>query len=733
MFKRTKRLFCYLTVVLVMALCAGTFTACKADTVDLVSNMVQLEYTSVVYDGTEKKPAVSIVVDETTIDSEEYLVEYLNNTEVGTAIVKITASESSNKIKGTMSVGFEIVQANAVVTDLNAINEAIENVNYSGVVVSQAFTLSSTEKLTIPENFVVNFGNNILTNNGNIINNGTIIANKGIEGSGTISGDGEIRAEVSNIEDFCHALTFANTVKVMANIPAGATVEENKLDLFSDTKYNEITIDLNGHTVNRQFRFDAKHGSKTIEVTNTAENEAVINTRGLKELPAIFCRGNADHENLEVNVKLSNIKVVGDDIGSNGNQWAAITTNGLSSGEYYNIYAKDCEFVGGETSGAYLPARYNYKFVDCTFSGITGYYTKSGNHKLINCTINGTRSAYIEPNYHNNGCYETGSALVLDSSKSYLDPLNVVVNGGTFNSKSGYSIEEYATSSNGKLNYYSDLEIKGSPKYSYGSGRAALAVPTFVALDIMDNAQDVVDDLFEKVYNNPILGESVNYTFETLAETVADVKYYIEIGSISYMTNITELSIGETVFTKDQIIEVSIGNNNKIMDKAYYVKDGSLYVAANIILFEAQEAESIKLNGKEYEIDWSTALRRVSVTNLNYRGTGNNAVAVDGEYNVYDLTVADAYNDSYLEIFYANADSNDIIVTKKVNNDKISYGLTGVESGEGTPLGYYPVGYWEHLADIPREKDNTTIEYSFYVVGKGVATIILNIDLVDVA
>ena len=271
MFKRTKRVFCYLSAILMMALCAGTFTACKTDAVDLVSNMVQLEYTSVVYDGVEKKPAVAIVVDETTIDADEYTVEYSNNTSVGTAIVKITASEKSNNIKGTMSVGFEILQADATATTLEAINAAMNNANYSGVVVSQAFTINNGEVLTIAEDFVVNFGNNVLTNNGKIVNNGTIVANKGIEGSGSISGDGEIRAEVATAEDLMLATTYANVVKVMANISAGATVDENKLDLLKDTNYDDITIDLNGHTVNRQFRFDSKYGSKTINLTNTAE------------------------------------------------------------------------------------------------------------------------------------------------------------------------------------------------------------------------------------------------------------------------------------------------------------------------------------------------------------------------------------------------------------------------------------------------------------------------------
>lgn len=732
MINKAKRLLSYITAVLVVALCAGTFTACKTETVDLVSNMIQLEYTSVVYDGAEKKPSVSIKVDKETISTDEYTVEYSNNKESGTAIVKVVAAEGSKSIKGTVAVGFEILPASATVSTLEAINNTMSNVNYSSVIVDQPFTLNAGEKLTIAEDFVVNFGDNYLTNNGEIINKGTIIINKGISGTGKITEVGEIRAEVSTMYDLQNALSFANTVRLVADIPAAATVGENKFEICSNAKYKEVTIDLNGHTINRQFRIDAKYGSKTVNITNTAENEGVINTNGLVSLPAIICLGNADAANQEVNLNITNVKVVGDEIGNGTYMWAALTTNGLYYGKYFNIYAKNSVFVGGKTSAAYLPARYNYKFVECEFTGATGYYTKSGEHKLIDCTVNGTKNEYSDPLYHDNGCEETGSAMVLDSSESYFQPLKVTVMGGKFNSLKGYAIEEYATSGSGILNYYSELKITKTPTYKFGAGKTALAVPGFVALDVMSNAQDVIDDLFEKVYENTELGEDNDYTFDELAEKVADIQYYIEIGTLSHITEISALQFGETVFTNGQIVEVSIGYDNQLKDKAFFIKNGKLYVSATILVFEAQGIDSIKINGKEFDFNLTNALRRVSVSGVNYRGTGNSAEEVTGKYNEYNLTISAA--DDYLEIFYANASETDMILTKKVNGDVVRYGMTGVVvETEGNPLGWYPVRYYTDFKDVPRELDNTTTEYSFYVIGKGVATLTFNIDLAELA
>jgi len=732
---KAKKWFSCLSVVLVMALCAGFFTACGSNPTDLVSNMIQLEFTSAVYSGEEIKPNVTIVVNEETIDSGEYVVVYSNNKDAGSASVKITANEDSSVIKGTVSVGFEILQADAVTTTLDGINAAIANDNYSGVVVSQAFTVNNQETLTVPEGFTVNFGDNILTNNGNIVNNGTIVQNKNILGSGTIENNGEIRAEVAAFPDLKNSFTYANYVKVVADIGAGSTVAENKLDICASAKYKEITIDLNGHTVNRQFRFDSIYGPKTIEVVNTSDSQAVINTRGLLELPAIFLKGDATNTNRTFTVKLSNIKVIGDDIGNDGSKWAAISTNGKFKGEYYNVVAKDCIFDSGDTAGAYLPAGYNYKFENCTFTGNTGYYAKSGKHKLVNCTINGTKNVYSAPKYNGDGADETGSALVLDSAENYNEPLEVMVDGGTFISSNGYAIEEYATSKTGTPNFYSSLEIKGSPKYTSGNGMVAVAVPTFIAKTQMDDAQAVVDTLYREIAEHRVeIGSSKTYTYTEMLEIIEDLQYYVELGTLSYVGEVGKLTIGQTEFIKDQKVKLSIDNNSFIEDKAFYVVDNKLYVAASVLVFETQKSNSIALNGKEFKITLRTNSKRVKVSSVNYLGDGNSATAVEGENNTYDLVIATAGDGDYLELYYTGAETEDKILTRKEIDGVVSYGLTGVEAdnGNGNALGLFVVGYYKDFADVPRTKDNTTMNYSFYVLGKGITTLTFNIDLFEV-
>jgi hypothetical protein len=72
------------------------------------SPTIILEQTSYFYDGTAKKPTVTVKDGSTTIPAEEYTVSYSNNTEIGTATVTIANKDGGNyTLNG--SVTFQIV------------------------------------------------------------------------------------------------------------------------------------------------------------------------------------------------------------------------------------------------------------------------------------------------------------------------------------------------------------------------------------------------------------------------------------------------------------------------------------------------------------------------------------------------------------------------------------------------------------------------------------------------
>jgi len=87
------------------------------DLVDISSATASLEYTRVAYNGSEITPIASVEMNNTELlISSDYTVIYSNNTEIGTAVVKIAGK---GFYKGTISLNFEILPEDFHPGDVN--------------------------------------------------------------------------------------------------------------------------------------------------------------------------------------------------------------------------------------------------------------------------------------------------------------------------------------------------------------------------------------------------------------------------------------------------------------------------------------------------------------------------------------------------------------------------------------------------------------------------------------
>ena len=634
--KNLKKLFSCVLVAFAFVMGAFFFTGCDSSPAELTSNMINLGYTAISFDGGSKTPAVTVTVEGNEIDSSEYSVTYSNNISVGTGQVQVTAKEGSSAIKGTVTVGFEITQANKEVSTLTEINNYMQNANYSSVSFGADFSLSSGETLTIAEGFTVNVGDYTLTNHGKIINNGTLIVNKNLSGLGKIENNGEIRAEVKTYEDLTNAFSFATRVVLASDIPY-ATDGQTEFFVCQNAKYEEITLDLMGHTLNRVLNINSSYNVKKLTITSTSGQKAKVNVVGINDC-ALYFRGTATAYDT-FDAVVDNINFVGDN--------ASIKTNGTFKSEHFNITLKNCDFDGTTTVGAYLPAGYNYRAEDCTFSGISGYYTKSGNHKLINCNFTATKETYTAPLANGNGCNETGSALILDSCKNYNEPLVVLVDGGNFESKAGHAIEEYATSTSGAPNFYSNLTLKGAPKYS--SKLSNLSLPNFTFKNHLSKAQEIVSGLYENS-----LTPNTTYTASDFDE------FYVELGKVENIQSVEKLTIGTTDLLLNQDVIIDLSDGIKIVDKAFFVEDGTVYVSAPVLVHEMQTANKIALNGREFYVNFGST-KKLNVTGLTSENSNNTASKVQDKFNEFILNIAD---ETPFSIEYLNASAEDKFIIK---------------------------------------------------------------------
>lgn len=77
------------------------------DPYTIESSNVSLEYSTVVFDNTAKTPGVTVKIGDFEVSSDEYDIEYSNNTGIGTATVTVTAKDDMN-IDGSATKTFEI-------------------------------------------------------------------------------------------------------------------------------------------------------------------------------------------------------------------------------------------------------------------------------------------------------------------------------------------------------------------------------------------------------------------------------------------------------------------------------------------------------------------------------------------------------------------------------------------------------------------------------------------------
>ena len=108
---------------------------------EIKTSDVTLEYTSTVFDGNAKKPSVTVKMGNEVIPPADYNVDYSNNTNVGTATVKVTIKADSDDFTGEVTVNFEIVDKTLLT--ISGINN--QQVVYTGspVVLAGNLTVSN--------------------------------------------------------------------------------------------------------------------------------------------------------------------------------------------------------------------------------------------------------------------------------------------------------------------------------------------------------------------------------------------------------------------------------------------------------------------------------------------------------------------------------------------------------------------------------------------------------------
>lgn len=441
---------------------ASVITACSGEEiVDINQATVDLSYTQVEYNGAAKCPKVVVSYKGKIIDAKDYVVTYDQNVDAGTAYVYVRALVGSKHLVGDITLNFTITQTNAYVNTYHELITSLDNHNYNTIVLEDDITVPYGYSFMIDVNKTLDLGEYNLINYGDVQNFGTILTSKKIAGSGTFANEGDIVANVSSVEDMLEAFEYSNYIKLAQDI----TKEDGYLgDIRFIAKHDyDFTLDLNGHILESEldiFKYEKNgnaytHYNKEVNITITDTSELKNGCLGSEESDyGLYVWGGDKY-----NINIVNATLQGG--------WGGIYTNGNATTATTRITATSSKFQGlsEDGFGAYIAADYIYNFTDCEFSGVSGFYAKSGNITFNDCSFIATGD-FAEASYSGNGANSTGAAINIDSCYGYKQNLDVTINGGVIQSLNGYGIYEFSTAANSNKVSYSSVTVTGDVEYS---------------------------------------------------------------------------------------------------------------------------------------------------------------------------------------------------------------------------------------------------------------------------
>ena len=403
------------------------------------SGAVTLSSYSVDYTGAELCPSVTIKRSSTTLNNDDFNIIYSNNTNAGTAEVRVSPNTSFNHYYVGSSISTFVINRVVYTINENSIDSTncttfFDNTNYYKYVLTK--NLNVYHSFTIPDGLIVDTkGYRFIQQNSGY----RITLGEGVQ----------LWMETNNIADFTtnNLQYLATKITLSGDVGTYGTEATIKHELKSEAVDNNtffvgedpynLTIDLNGHNLYaRIYLFQDCNKQVNVSIINSSNTDASVgyaeNTYSIWQTGA---NGKDDHITLD-NLQLNSLHISGPNI----------QTINVSNCVINNTYSN----TGTGGIGLYVYSTRNYQssgeirclttatFTNCSFTGYTaaniqgaGYYTFTG------CTFS------ANGNYLTNGTdnyRRKGTALTIQHAAEHI---SVDITGGSMSktATNGYLVE----------------------------------------------------------------------------------------------------------------------------------------------------------------------------------------------------------------------------------------------------------------------------------------------------
>lgn len=403
------------------------------------SGAVMLSSYSMDYTGSELCPMVTIKRSGTTLNNDDFNITYSNNTNAGTAEVRVSPKTSFNHYYVGSSISTFVINRVVYTINENSIDSTncttfFDNTNYYKYVLTK--NLNVYHSFTIPDGLIVDTkGYRFIQQNSGY----RITLGEGVQ----------LWMETNNIADFTTNNLQYLATKITLSGDVGtygtAVTIEHKLDsenvdnntfFVGEDPYN-LTIDLNGHNLYARIKLSQGCDRQVnVAIINSSNNDSSVgyaeNTYSIWQTGA---NGEDDHITLD-NLHLNSLHISGSNI-QTINVTNCVINNTYSTTDTRGIGLYVYNTRNYSSSGE-IRCLTTATFTNCSFTGYTavniqgaGYYTFTG------CTFS------ANGNYLTNGTdnyRRKGTALTIQHAAEHI---SVDITGGSMSktATNGYLVE----------------------------------------------------------------------------------------------------------------------------------------------------------------------------------------------------------------------------------------------------------------------------------------------------
>ena len=257
---------------------------------------------------------------------------------------------------------------------------------------------------------------------------------------------------------------------------------------------------------------------------------------------------------------------------------------------------------------------------------------------------------------------------------------------------------------------------------------------------LLEDVNAAIANIQTNIYNKVANTNGGQAQYITVADLDNATGWYVPVARGYNMPQIS-LTIDETTYYADSLVNVSIGKNVYVYDKAFYVEDGVIYLSAVVAGAELLVDGEIVVGGFEYEktveLEYNTSAANYPVDVNPYMVSDNEEVTttIDRQgYSEYLVTGNDNKARIVFDCGY-NLTGAAIITRKHMQNKisgnfNVSYGFTDADvltDMDNYALSFYPY-YGQDLTnpELMTAYTNNTLTYTAYAVGVGGFTVEIN-------